>query len=66
MTEEEIREMLKASGKSLRQMEDESGIERSHIWRMKTGRMALTPRILDYLGVEKVVTYRRKDGGGKT
>lgn len=56
-----MRELLKSKGK-VEAVATELGVNRSYISMIRTGKMNPSKKVCDYLGIEKVVTYRRKNG----
>lgn len=63
MTEAEVRRMLKrevATARSIAAWAAEHGVTPAYLGRAMAGKTTLGPAILRALGVERVVTYRRR------
>jgi transcriptional regulator with XRE-family HTH domain len=58
-TEEELRARLKSMGKTT-VVAMEAGVAQSYLSEAANGKVPLGPKLLDYLGVERVVIYREK------
>ena len=58
-----IRDRLRNS--SYRRLADELGTDHAYLYRVVTGEKEASPQLIEALGLERIVTYRKKRSGSK-